>query len=73
MNAYWLSWWHHSHQGEFEIHSPWWKTGYRDGADGKTECSICCAVMANNLEEAWEYIYSSYDKRPEALDVRFEE
>lgn len=59
---FWLSWWHNVSLGEFELHSPWWISGYSALGD-----SICAAIIAQDENEAKEIIYKAYDKRPESL------
>jgi len=72
MNKYWVSWYavpkRLSANGNFELESPWWISGWRDsdGAD-----TICAAIMAETENEAKEAIYKAYDKRPRNLEFRF--
>jgi hypothetical protein len=75
MKKFWLSWWYNEADGEFELHNPWWISGYRFLTNGKdkewTESSVCAAVIAENKEDAGEQIYKCYDKRPANLEFRF--
>ena len=65
---FWLSWWHsHEYMGAFELHSPWWVSGYGD--DGRV--SICAAICARNAIDASKKVWCSYDKEPPTLNFRF--
>lgn len=46
---YWVSWYQTKTLGPFELHTPWWVSGWRldDGGD-----SICAAVMAADEDAA---------------------
>lgn len=68
MKSFWISWHHTEAMGEFEIHSPWWRSGYR-GSDGAA--SICAALRASDEAGAHELIYASYDERPSEIEFRF--
>ena len=69
MSRYWLSWWTAPALGSFELHSPWWFSGFR-GDDGAR--SVCAAVVADSEEAAREKILAAYDTRPPAgLEFRF--
>lgn len=65
MRAYWVSWW--TTGPEFEIHWPWWESGY----DMNGNTSICAAICAPDEAGAEAVIYESYDVRPEKIDFRF--
>ena len=66
--AYWLSWYTTAEHGGWELHSPWWISGY--SGDGE-ETIIVAAVRANSPEEAEEVVVNSYDTPPEYLRFRF--
>lgn len=68
MKSYWLSWWTTDEHGGFELHWPWWISGYRDDAS-----SICAAVRAESEDAAREIVLASYDKRPGDVEFRFVE
>jgi len=61
---WWVSWFHDSAYGAFEIHTPWWWT---------SDTAICAAVMAPDEDGAREAIFSAYDTRPSSLPWRFVE
>lgn len=74
---YWLSFWLLREHMGFELHSPWWISGYRDNEkepveSGWMDKSICCAVRASSEEEAKEMIRRAFDVRPvKELEWRF--
>lgn len=67
---YWVSWWTGTSEGEFELDTPWWVSGYRGSGENSMD-SVCAAIKADTENEAREIIYNSYDKRPAHLDFRF--
>lgn len=69
MNNYWISWYSSKALGPFELHSPWWISGYV--CDSENTPTICAAVRAPDEHGARELVMKSYDKRPEKLDWRF--
>lgn len=69
MNRFWISWWAARADGSFELHSPWWFSGYRT----ESESSVCAAVIADSEEAAKEVILAAYDTRPSGLEFRFVE
>lgn len=66
MKCFWLSWWHTDKDGTFELHSPWWRSGWRGD-----DASVCAAVRAESEEAAKEIILASFDVRPVDLEWRF--
>lgn len=67
MAVWWISWHSKLPLAEFELHSPWWVTGY-----DSDDYPICCAAVRTEDEEAaWEKIRTSYDNPPDALVERF--
>ncbi len=66
MQVWWLSWYDHG-EGAFELHSPWWVSGY----DADDNTIIVAAVRAENEEAAWGKIRLSYDNPPEGVHERF--
>ena len=66
MNKYWISWYHDTHKGGFELNSPWWITSYI--GDTKHIQTICAAVKANNEEHAKQIIQYCYDT-PQIFDI----
>lgn len=71
MKSFWISWWHDIEKlGEFELHSPWWRSGIRMSDDAE---SICAAIQGYDEAQAKERVLMSYDERPEDLEWRFVE
>jgi hypothetical protein len=69
MNAYWISWYHHPDDGEFELHTPWWISGTT--MEETMRPTIVAAVQAPSEEAAWEVIHQSYDTPPTRIETRF--
>lgn len=74
MNNYWVSWF--GPKAEFELHHPWWISGYRyqhdvDIGDEIEQPTICAAVKAESMPAAMELIYACYDIRPAVIEFRF--
>jgi hypothetical protein len=69
VNAYWLSWYHHPDDGEFELHSPWWVSGFTMSEPQRD--TIVAAVQAANEETAWAIVRAAYDTTPTRLEERF--
>jgi len=67
-NKYWISWYHKREFSGFELHSPWWITGYT----GEGDITFCAAVKATDEIKAMEIVRNSYDVPPEdAIEWRF--
>jgi hypothetical protein len=57
MNAWWISFYvPDEHFGEFELHSPWWVSGY-----GDEETIVVAAIRADNEEAAWQRVIDAFD------------
>ena len=69
LNEYWISWYHNPEYGTFELHTPWWISGYTMGEPQKS--IIVGAVRAESEEEAWATVLASYDTPPEKVTERF--
>ncbi len=75
MTNYWISW--YQTPVEFELHSPWWISGYRyvlddTAEDGEREqATICAAVHAMDEDAAKKVIVDSHDTVPGAIEWRF--
>jgi hypothetical protein len=67
-DAFWISWYHTEDLGPFELHSPWWVSGYRGDDDAAT---ICAAVHADSEHAAKNIIDRAYDSPPGQLEFRF--
>jgi len=70
MTGWWISWYHHPDDGSFELHSPWWITGYTI-QEGYHRHTIVAAVMAECEDDAWDKIRDAYDADPVNLEERF--
>lgn len=68
MTDYWLSWYNGEDLSEFELHSPWWISGYAFDPDRDI---ICAAIRAENEDAAWEQVRNSYDSPPAEIEQRF--
>jgi hypothetical protein len=64
---FWLSWYCQSPISEFELHSPWWVSGY--GADDSF--IVVAAVRAADERAAFEQVRAAYDNEPEGFRERF--
>jgi hypothetical protein len=69
MKAYWLS--RYTETRAFELHSPWWCSGYADGPEGEELTIMVAAVLAESEEAAWEQVRLSYDHPPDEIQERF--
>jgi hypothetical protein len=70
MKAWWISWYNPFPRDEFELHSPWWVSGYRMSDDAET---MVAAVRAPSEEEAMTVVAMAYDDKPAptAIEWRF--
>jgi hypothetical protein len=68
VRPFWLSWYHDGEVlGPFELHTPWWVSGYR----GYDE-TICAAVLAADEEAAREIVVGAYETWPKnGIEFRF--
>lgn len=64
---FWISWFHKKEFSPFELHTPWWVSGY----DGDGSETVCAALIADDDEKAREMIYACYDVRPDVIEWRF--
>lgn len=73
MKNFWLSWF--GNRCGYELHWPWWISGYRMDGDDETGAldtpSICAAVRAPNEAAAKALIIAAYDEPPGELEWRF--
>lgn len=70
--AWWISWYHPAELGGFELHWPWWSSGWSFDKDGNEINIFVAAVRADSEDEAFDLIESSYDEKPEkGLERRF--
>lgn len=74
MSAWWLSWYGPAPMSTFELHSPWWVSGWAaDDAGGYTVPIVCAAVRADNEFAALARVFTAYDDPPETIRWRFVE
>ena len=64
---YWVSWYSELPLNEFELHSPWWISGYT--ADDTP--ILCAAIQARREDDAKDYVLQSYDTPPSTVEWRF--
>jgi len=72
LKNFWLSW--YAKTGAYELHWPWWTSGYRYVHRDGEECeepTIVAAVRAESEEAAKEIVIASHDTPPTALEWRF--
>lgn len=75
MKRFWVSW-YDTCGGKYELHSPWWRSGFRmGGADGETEePTVCAAIEATDEDAAKAAVIAAHDEpRPDDLEWRFVE
>lgn len=65
--AFWVSWYNVLPIGSFELHRPWWISGYR-ADDAET---MCAAIIAPDEEGAKALVMAAYDEPPEEVEWRF--
>lgn len=59
MKNYWVSWYCPPNvMGKFELHSPWWVSGFRMSDDAET---VCAAIQAVSEDQARLKIVMSHD------------
>lgn len=68
MKRYWVSWYFDcAADGPFELHSPWWITGW----DGRGRATVCAAIIADSEDDARRAVREGYDSPPDDLEWRF--
>lgn len=71
-NRYWLSWYHRTEYGGFELFAPWWVTGtFFDVSMDPAGEMICAHVQATDEAKAKRLVERSYDNKPENISWRF--
>lgn len=68
MTDYWLSWYTDAPVTTFEMHSPWWVSGY--SGDGMIDILVAL-VRAEDEDAAFAQVLASYDDPPAYFDRRF--
>lgn len=66
--AYWISWYSEASADTFELHSPWWTSGYAFDPDRDI---LVAAVRASDEAEAWAIIEGAYDNPGGVYERRF--
>jgi hypothetical protein len=66
--TFWLSW--YVKDEAFELHSPWWVSGYRCEEDGDTP-TVCAAVRATSEDGAKAKIVAAHDDKSVQIEWRF--
>ena len=66
MQDFWVSWYSYTPLSEFELHSPWWRSGYAEDAE-----IVVAAVRAADEYAAFAQVRAAYDNDPGPLEERF--
>jgi len=66
MRRFWVSW--YASSLDFEVHTPWWVSGYRDDTP-----VVCAAVIANDADDAQSVIRACHDDPQAEIEWRFVE
>jgi hypothetical protein len=69
MGYRWVSWYWTKEMGAFELHAPWWISGYRMADEAATVCAAFPAEISES--EAEIFVAASYDNKPESIEWRF--
>lgn len=70
--SYWISWYSHEPINEFELHSPWWISGWTSNSLGDWDIpTVIAAVRAPDADAAVTMIRNAYDNPPTVLSLRF--
>lgn len=66
MNEYWISWTScFDVDGGFELHSPWWISGWSYNEKDQEESVFVGAIRADSEDEAFAKISAAYDAVPD--------
>jgi len=72
LRGYWLSWYHDPEDGPFELHTPWWISGYTVDVELHHQKEVVvAAVQAESVDDAWNVVRAAYDTSPTHLEKRF--
>lgn len=66
-SGWWVGWYSDVPLNEFELHSPWWISGY----DADNNETMVAAVRAESEEAARAQVLAAYDNPPEGMRWRF--
>lgn len=64
---FWLSWYSPANMAEFELHSPWWVSGY----DSDDRNIVVAAVRAVDEAAAFAQVRAAYDNGVGPIEERF--
>lgn len=64
---FWLSWYSPTSMAEFELHSPWWVSGY----DSDDRNIVVAAVRAADEAAAFAQVRAAYDNGHGPIEERF--
>ena len=64
---FWLSWYSPTSMAEFELHSPWWLSGY----DSDDRYIVVAAVRATDEDAAFAQVRAAYDNDHGPIEERF--
>jgi hypothetical protein len=64
LSSWWVSWYSDTSLSAFELHSPYWVTGY----DADDNVIVCAMVLADDEGAAKEKIRLAYDEGPHRPD-----
>lgn len=69
--AWWVSFEHKLSYGKLYLKGPWWCSNKRYEADNEESFILVAAAIAPTELAAKEYIYRSYEERPERIYWKF--
>jgi hypothetical protein len=67
MKRFWLSWYAKG-ADEFELHSPWWSSGWRTSDNAET---ICAAIIAQDEADARTQVQQAHTDKSVEIEWRF--
>ena len=66
--AWWVSWYSPGKYGGFELHWPWWRTGWMYDENDEEVTIFVAAIRAESEDAAYELIAQAYDEPPTFTD-----
>lgn len=70
LKKFWVSWYSPAKLGGWELHTPWWVSGYAMG-DEEDVPTICAALHARDEAAAHQTIADCYDKETKITDIEW--
>ena len=70
LRPFWVSWYQDLSIG-FELHTPWWVSGWRMVSEDVNQGTICAAIMATSEDDAQRRVVAAHDREPHHLEFRF--